>query len=86
MLIPAVLSIISAWALIAIIQRIRRNAKIGVVRWAVLFIGLIGIDLWRILEGFTPALKDSSDLFLFFMCSFLIGVCPPLVLGDVSMS
>ncbi len=81
MLIAAVLLIITAWALIAIIQRTRRNAKIRVVHWAVLFIGLIGIDLWRVLEGFTPALKDSSDLFLFFMCSFLLVVCPPLVLG-----
>ncbi|MGO9120452.1 MAG: ankyrin repeat domain-containing protein [Desulfomonilaceae bacterium] len=81
MIVPAVLLIITAWALIAIIRRIRRNAKIGAVHWAVLLIGLIGIDLWRILEGFTPALKDSSDLFLFLMCSFLVVVCPPLVLG-----
>jgi hypothetical protein len=81
MLIAAVLSIITVWALIAIIQRTRRNAKIRVVHWAVLFIGLIGIDLWRMLEGFTPALKDSSDLFLFLACSFLVVFCPPLALG-----
>jgi hypothetical protein len=81
MLIPAVLLIITVWATIAILQRIRRNAEIRVVYWAVLLIGLIGIDLWRILEGFTPALKDSSDLFLFVTCSFLVVVGPPLVLG-----
>jgi len=81
---PLILLIVTAWALIAIIRRIRRNAKIGTVHWAVLLIGLLGIDLWRVLEGFTPALKDSSDLFLFFMCSFLIVVGPPLALGIYS--
>lgn len=81
MLIAAVLLVITAWSFIAIIQRTRRNAKIRVIHWAVLFIGLMGIDLWRILEGFTPALKDSSDLFLFLTCSFLVVFCPPLVLG-----
>jgi hypothetical protein len=81
MLIPAIMLVIIVWALITIIGRTRQHDKISFVHWAVLFIGLIGIDLWRVLEGFTPALKGSSDLALFLTCSGLVVVGPPLALG-----
>ena len=81
MLIPAIVLVITVWALITIIGRIRRHDKISVIHWAVLFVGLIGIDLWRVLEGYTPALKDSSDLALVLMCSGLVALGPPVALG-----
>jgi hypothetical protein len=70
-----------AWASIRIVQQTRRHQRTSTLHWVALLVGLIGIDLWRMLEGFSPNIGDSNELIPFLACSFLVVICPPVGLA-----